>query len=139
MLMEDSQWSATDHLESVLKPYQLATTVVSGHKYVTMSLMLPIVTKLAADMKVQSQTVDSVLRKSFASSLYKAMVSKFNLSTIKPSAVAVVASALDPRFRDLQFLEQDQRQHTQETLQTKSRNSLLCSVQKNKSPWTLTS
>ena len=70
MLLKDSQWSATDHLVSVLKPYQLATTVVSGHKYVTMSLMLPIVTKLAADTKAQSQTVDSVVVKSFASSLY---------------------------------------------------------------------
>ena len=44
MLLKDSQWSATDHLVLVLKPYELATTVVSGHKYVTMSLMLLIVT-----------------------------------------------------------------------------------------------
>ena len=109
LLLKDNQWSAAEHLVAILRPFELATTVGSGQQYTTISIMLPIVTKLNAGVKRLAQSADSVMARSFASTLQVGLEKKFSLTHFATSSIPVVTCALDPRFRNLPFLEPEER------------------------------
>ena len=105
MLLKDSQWLLASQLIETLRPLKEATTVFGGQKYVTVSLVLPVVGSLI-DM-YSKEDDDSCLGSivSFRRQLCRELTTKFRLQRRLRSSTAVIASALDPRFRRLQFVE----------------------------------
>ena len=103
LLLKDQQWALIEKVIEVLHPFQVATTVFSGQQYVTMSLVLPVVTSLREQMR-GGGTKHSQQLNAFRSSLAKELTSKFSLDNVECSSCRVIASALDPRFRSLDFL-----------------------------------
>ena len=47
LLLKEVQWVLAKDLVDILQEFEVATTIVSGQKYVTLSLMLPVVSDLA--------------------------------------------------------------------------------------------
>ena len=105
MLLKDSQWLLAFQLIETLRPLKEATTVFGGQKYVTVSLVLPVVGSLI-DM-YSKEDDDSCLGSivSFRRQLCRELTTNFRLQRRLRSSTAVIASALDPRFRRLQFVE----------------------------------
>ena len=69
LLLKDHQWNALGHLVALLEPFEFATTVASGQKYITLSLVFPIVFHLVSHAESLLQSADSVMECSFASVL----------------------------------------------------------------------
>ena len=103
LLLKDQQWALIEKVIEVLHPFQVATTVFSGQQYITMSLVLPVVTSLREQMQGGGTKYSQQLN-AFRSSLAKELTSKFSLDNVECSSCRVIASALDPRFRSLDFL-----------------------------------
>ena len=110
LLLTDKQWTLAKDLVKVLELFEETTTVVSGQKYVTMSLMLPLVTNLASSADKFAASANSSAARNFAALLKSGLSKKFDLDDIELQSSAVMACALDPRFRNLQFLDDTQRE-----------------------------
>ena len=46
LLLKDHQWALAEELVGILSHLKAATTIVSGQKYVTLALPLPVVSRL---------------------------------------------------------------------------------------------
>lgn len=109
LLLSEHQWTLADQLVKILEEFEVATTVLSGQKYVTLSLALPVVTHLKTVADEMSQSANAGAPRQFATALAQELDGKFSLSDIDTDSAAVMAAALDPRFRGLQFLSEEQR------------------------------
>ena len=116
LLLKDHQSNVLERLVALLEPFEFATTVASGQKYIILSLVLPIVFHLVSHAESVLQSADSVMERSFASVLARDLKEKFSLGQLDLSSVAVMASALDPRFRHLPFLQPPQREAVRKNL-----------------------
>ena len=114
LLLKDQQWTIAAQLVDILRPFELATTIASGQQYVTLSLELPVINKLIAGVDHSSTAAGSGVARSFSGNLRDSLNSKFSMSSLNTSSPAVMASALDPRFRDLSFLDDDERDEVHE-------------------------
>ena len=110
LLLPDEQWTLAKDLVKVLELFEETTTVVSGQKYVTMSLMLPLVTNLTSSADMFAASANSSAARNFAALLKSGLSKKFDLDDIELQSSAVMACALDPRFRNLQILDDTQRE-----------------------------
>ena len=104
LMPSNSDWDVIEELIKVLKPFQVATTVFSGQKYVTVSLVFPVITSLHEQLHQAGDFSASVA--DLRSKLADALTAKFGLDTMDPASPLVIASAIDPRFHSLDFLDQ---------------------------------
>ena len=103
LVLKDAQWGMADELVEVLKPLEVATTVLSGQQYVTSSLVLPMVVNLVEHFTKPSGPYCTAVC-SFRADIATELSSKFSLSTQQPTSPLVLSASLDPRFRQLSFL-----------------------------------
>ena len=54
---------------------------------------------------------NSVDMKKFKGKIYSELESQFHLDSLEPDSLPLLCSSVDPRFRDLQFLDEDEH-HT---------------------------
>lgn len=93
-------------LVNLLTPSDLCTTVISGQSYATISLMLPVMQQLLTGIR-NALIDENTVNKKFAQHLESGLLSKYALDDIHFKSPAAIASAIDPRFRDLSFLNSD--------------------------------
>lgn len=94
-IITDVEWTDLEKIKSFLQPFEEATEMISGEKYVTISLIVPLYDKLMANAN------DFMMECSPATDLYKTVESclhKLKEYNKKLSNVYQIATILDPRF-----------------------------------------
>ena len=69
LLLSDQQWALAKELVDLLQKFEETTMVVSGQKYVTMSLLLPLLTHLASSAGSAAVSASSSEARKFAAQL----------------------------------------------------------------------
>ena len=96
LLPEHEEWSIIEDLLSVLKPFCDGTTIMSGSRYPTFSLLAPLYTSYLESL---SRLTKKTMKKSIKSSIASDIQNRYNSHHIKKSLR--IAMFLDPRFKDL--------------------------------------
>jgi hypothetical protein len=108
--LSDKVWKVVEDLVPVLKPLQVATTTISGTSFPTLSIVYPIVLGLLKNhLSVRYEDAAVLFR--FKEAVAKDLTSRFpkndhDLATHQ----AVLTCAVDPRYKSLKFLTDEQRQ-----------------------------
>ena len=98
LLPENEEWSAIEDLLSVLKPFCDGTTIMSGSRYPTFSLLAPLLHKLlGVTLKIKED--DSEVLKNVKSSIANDLQNRYNSYSTRKCLR--IATFLDPRFKDL--------------------------------------
>ncbi|XP_063762122.1 E3 SUMO-protein ligase ZBED1-like [Eleginops maclovinus] len=103
--LRNDQWILLEELEQVLKPFEQATVFLSGESYVTISVLPPLLKGLHKSTK--KTTYESAAVNSFQIAADQEMQARWvseSAFTENGKNVAIIAAALDPRFRRLKFL-----------------------------------
>ena len=114
--ISENEWESIDTLINLLTPFQIATTVLSSDTEITISKVEPIVHKLI-NKHLQLKYNDTRLSKAFKKTVVADLKRRFyfensedpNLQEIRTTHVA---SFLDPRFKQLKFLENNNFRQT---------------------------
>ena len=108
MNLTASQWKHVAALATTLEPFRDATNDLSSSKQVTVSTVLPIMLGLVGEC--ESQDDDTAFLANFKALLAQKIQEKFDLCNIQPYSCEAIASALDPRFKSLAFLDEMARE-----------------------------
>ena len=98
LLPENEEWSTIEDLLSVLKPFCDGTTIMSGSRYPTFSLLAPLLHKLL-EVTLKIKEDDSEVLKNVKSSIANDLQSRYNSYSTRKCLR--IATFLDPRFKDL--------------------------------------
>ena len=98
LLPENEEWSIIEDLLGVLKPFCDSTTIMSGSRYPTFSLMAPLLYKLL-EVTLKITDDDKCLSKCVKKSISNDLQSSYDSYDIKKHLR--IAAFLDPRFKDL--------------------------------------
>ena len=109
LYLKDDQWVMMGQMVKILKALQVATTELCEAKVVAMSLVYPVVNGLLKKHLITtSGDVPTVKR--FKQTVTTEIKRRFNLDGSDiVTKVAILSSALDPRYLQLKFLNEDQR------------------------------
>ena len=111
LLLKEKRWALAEELVSALRPYEKATSVLSGQQYLTISSVLPITSSLVrCSEQYAGEEQMSAPVKAFCRQLVQEVKQKFKLAPVDVHSTSAIAAALDPRARGLSFLDDDQRQ-----------------------------
>ena len=112
--LTDNQWSMAKSLLTVLEAVDTVTTLLSGEKYSTLSLALPLMFGLRDSLEITKNdpTVVSTIKRR----LKEQLTGRFHLDDLELGSAPVIAAATDPRFRKLSFLTDDQRKKVRDIL-----------------------
>lgn len=103
--LESEQWSLLEELEQALRPFECASTYLSGEPYVTVSALPPLVKGLLRS--TQNTAFDTTPVQAFQAAAAQEMATRWKMDisfTGDAANTSVIAAALDPRFRKLKFL-----------------------------------
>ena len=115
--LQADQWELAEKLVIVLKPLQVATTFLSSKLNVSASCILPVLTGLVQSLTT-SEDHHSVIRQ-FKSTVVCEIERRWSLKLLDPSSLLVISCALDPRFKQLKFLNSNERELVKEALLSK--------------------
>ncbi|XP_017489963.1 PREDICTED: zinc finger BED domain-containing protein 1-like [Rhagoletis zephyria] len=109
--ISDSGWDSIDVLIYLLTPFQIATTVLSSDSEITISKVKPIIHKIITK-HMRSEKTDTKLAKTFKEKVVADLRSRFHFEDIEDPtqeniSIAHLASFLDPRFKQLKYVEYD--------------------------------
>jgi hypothetical protein len=108
------QWDLMSGLIQVLLQLQLATTVFSADKTVSISCVLPVMFGLIGNLKCDEQDPETVAQVKAA--IRANIIKRMNLNDLDLSSALVISSAVDPRFKNMTFLSGQQRDETKRIL-----------------------
>ena len=116
LLPENEEWSTIEDLISVLKPFFDGTTIMSGSRYPTFSLLAPLLYKLlGVTLKIKEN--DSKVLKNIKSSIASDLQNRHNSHSIRKCLR--ITTFLDPRFKDLSpFIPEEQHECVYENTKT---------------------
>ena len=128
LLPDGAEWSVIEELMVILKPFALATTVLSGSSYGTISIVSPLIHKFCSNLDRKED--DSKNLKQIKVAIQSDLKERSVGDTAK---LLQEAAFLDPRFKQLNFLSDDERRDTIERMKVKmllaaSDESLSCEV-----------
>ena len=104
-LLDHEEWSDLKNVVKVLKPLELATSLVSGSSYATLSLIIPMTTTAIQKLQVVQETpVANAVRLGILEDMLK--------RPIVNREQVLRATLLDPRFKSLSFLDEKEREAT---------------------------
>lgn len=106
--LSSENWLILEDLKKILQPFEIATVILSKETNVSLSTVLPIVHGLKKKMTIVEE--DSPVVKQFKTKIVEAMAKRWDLQNLEPTQVSVLATALDPRFRQLSFLSIEQKE-----------------------------
>ncbi|XP_033731640.1 zinc finger BED domain-containing protein 4-like [Pecten maximus] len=113
--LSDDVWRTIEEITPVLKPLQIATTTMSGSNSPTLSLVYPIVLGLLTKHLIVGDG-DSVKLIQFKQAVSQDLSSGFPANDDLCRHPAVLTCALDPRYKSLRFLSEDQRQMVRDSI-----------------------
>ena len=82
LLPENEEWSIIEDVPSVLKPFCDGTTIMSGSRYPTFSLLAPLLHKLLG-VTLKSTEEDITVLKSIKRSIANDLQNRYNLHSIR--------------------------------------------------------
>ncbi|XP_025425429.1 zinc finger BED domain-containing protein 1-like [Sipha flava] len=107
MLEED--WDRCEVLVKLLKPLQLATTILCSEQQITISMVRPLIGSLITKHLSSNQT-DCVFATMFKNTVSKDLAKRFSMESGSEKNtneilvnVSQIASLLDPRYKNLKF------------------------------------
>ena len=98
LLPENEEWGIIEDLLGILKPFCDGTTIMSGSRYPTFSLMAPLLHKLL-EVTLKDADDDSFLLKRIKKFISNDLQSRYDSDDITKHLR--IAAFLDPRFKDL--------------------------------------
>jgi len=109
---------------AVLQPLCLAMQGMGGETYCSVSLVLPLVTKMLERHLVAKDT-DTPLVHEFKSAAHADLTERYQLPTVKTALI--VATYLDPRYKDFKFIaDATVRRDTVKLAQAEVKRAVLC-------------
>ena len=126
LLPDGAEWTVIEELLSVLKPFAIATAVLSGSSYATISIVCPLIYKFCSSL--DEKEGDSENSKQIKAAIQSDLKERYKGDTAK---MLQEAAFLDPRFKHLNFLSSDEKTDTIERVKVKmllaaSGDSLSC-------------
>lgn len=117
--LKPEQWEIIEELNQVLAPFESATVFLSGQQYVTLSALPQLVHNLKKTTEGSAFETPSVktCQAAMASEVQSRWEDVCVFDQDSPN-VALIAAALDPRFRRLKFLSAQDTFKVQSTVQT---------------------
>ena len=112
--LTDSQWANAKSILNLLEAIDQVTTTLSGEKYSTLSWCLPLLFGLREAAKPDEN--DSSMVSGIKTKLVEQLDERFKLKNLQMDSPMVLAAALDPRFRKLSFLSNEERRKVQRVL-----------------------
>lgn len=100
--LDTKQWGLAAELVDVLQPFTLATTFLSAQNNVSVSCVLPLMDRLQASLKPSGKDCQAL--KEFKKRACRDIRTRFSFDEFNPESIAVLTSALDPRFKALHYL-----------------------------------
>ncbi|KAL4130708.1 hypothetical protein QTP88_008106 [Uroleucon formosanum] len=107
MLEED--WDKCEVLVKLLKPLQLATTLLCSEQQITISMVRPLIGSLLTKHLCSNQT-DCTFATMFKNTVSTDLAKRFSMESVSekntneiPVNVSQIASLLDPRYKNLKF------------------------------------
>ena len=131
IILKDNEWDLLDELCNILAPFEKATRDFSGNTYVTLSQMFPIITNLTNSLKSSGDEYEDSDDKTITSDSDESLtdqqieVNYNNISEVlknvkkniymglkhywaMPDEFGIMAALLDPRYKDLSFISDDE-------------------------------
>ena len=107
--LQSSSWDLLEQLKAVLYPFQVATTYLSSEYNVSISTMLPVIHGIVKNMQPDSGDLTSI--QTFKNIVAKELTQRWHLNEIDPTdpSIPLLATFLDPRFKDTKFLNRSQK------------------------------
>ena len=114
LLPDGAEWSVIEELMVILKPFALATTVLSGSSYGTISIVSPLIHKFCSNLDRKEDDCENL--KQIKVAIQSDLQGRYVGDTAK---LLQEAAFLDPRFKQLNFLSDDERRDTIERMKVK--------------------
>lgn len=117
--LKPEQWILTEELTQILEPFEGATVFLSGEQYVTLSALPQLIQTLKKS--TLSLALETAPVRAFQGLAGEQITDRWaELFVFKPEDpnTALLAAALDPRFRKLKFLPCEESFKVQSTIQT---------------------
>ena len=104
-LLTCTDFKLMENLIRLLEPLEIATTELSGDKYSSISLVIPILTQMHVTLK--GMKFDDVYSRKIRDDLYASIKNRFN--TIEKDKIYRNSKLLDPRIKDTCFILEENR------------------------------
>ena len=114
LMPEGSEWKVIDQLVEILTPFNLATETMSGEKYPTISMIIPLLHKLL-NVTLKIHVDDDTCTKEIKEAISNDLCSRYQSTTIQK--LLKVATYLDPRCKSLPFLSNTEKNFVVEDLE----------------------
>ena len=114
--LKQEQWDLLQELKDILHPLQVATTYLSSEFNVSISSLLPVVHGMIKNL--QPKESDSVAIKDFKKLVLQQIRKRWNIDGVDPTnpSASLLATVLDPRFKNVKFLSRAQHSQLEESL-----------------------
>ena len=108
--LKEEQWELLSQLMTVLKPLQMATTVISLEQNTSCSIVYPIIHGLLSNhLAIEENDIAAI--KSFKLNVKSQLNERFKLSSLDTAiSLLILCSAIDPRYLNLVFLTKQQKE-----------------------------
>ena len=117
--LREPQWALLEQMLTVLKPLQMATTALCESQVVSVSLVYPVINGLLKKHLVVNGT-DLPAVKAFKENVSAEITCRFIPNSINiVNKPPLLAAAVDPRYKQLKFLNTTQRTCVYETIKEK--------------------
>jgi len=100
--LTSTQWELLGNLIKILHPLEIGTTYMCSEASVSLSSILPTLFGIIKHLEVKEN--DSVVIKRFKLCVERQIRTRFALDEINATDISVLASALDPRYKLMKFL-----------------------------------
>ena len=112
--LSSDNWMILEELVKSLHPLEIATTFMSAEYNASLSSVIPVIHGLTSQLVPAND--DSSVIKQFKNTVVAALKRRWSLENADPCQISMLATVLDPRFRNLKFLNNDQKSLVQAEL-----------------------
>lgn len=119
--------SQAEEIITVFKPLKTAATLICEQKMPIASMILPILRKL--EMMLICMEDDTSLARDTRLTIWENLFQQYKETDIRD--FLLVTSLLDPRYKDLRFVDPPEREHAKNVLQTIAMSKHLIDIGKN--------
>ena len=107
-------WELAEEMVKVLQPFAVATTFFSYEENVSLSCVLPVLHGLQEGLKKKKN--DNAVVAKFKEVVQEQIQKRWALNDLDETSSLVLASAIDPQFKQLKFLSESDASAVKETL-----------------------
>ena len=107
--LTNEHWSLAEELIKVLKPFEVATNLFCYDKQSTISCILPVLQELLQHL--ESSEDDSKTIAAFKKTVRTEIKERWQFNNLESTSCMVLSSALDPRFKPLKFIKEEEMEN----------------------------